>query len=74
MAIGLQGRGEAWGRGHEYGVGDGLQPLNAVDAEDAEVRRASVGCVERSDTHHAFVAMGIGLGGLNPSYVIGPRC
>jgi len=31
---------------------------------------ASVGWVERSDTHHAFVAMGIGLDGLNPSYAL----
>jgi len=38
-----------------------------VDAEDAEVRRASVGWVARSDTHQALVAMGIGLGGRNPS-------
>ena len=41
-----------------------------MDAENAEVRRASVGWVERSDTHHAFVAMGIGLDGLNPSYAL----
>jgi len=27
-----------------------------------------VGWVERSDTHQAVVAMGIGLDGLNPSY------
>jgi len=44
--------------------------MDAEDAEDAEVRGASVGWVERSDTHHAFVAMGIGLDGLNPSYAL----
>ena len=31
---------------------------------------AGVGWVERSDIHHAFTAMGIGLDGLNPSYTL----
>ena len=31
---------------------------------------ASVGWVARSATHHAFVAMGSGLDGHNPSYAL----
>ena len=38
------------------------------------MRDANVGWVERSSTHHAFVAMGRGLKGHNPSYALVSFC